>query len=429
MLQLNFHSISEALPGAKWQKLFNTHWPAYKAWLIAKGAAHHPRLEICIAQLEKHMPEFLPTYKRLCELAGNDPLAARFLTGYQPPAYISGCSQVVWQQQPMLVRNYDYHPNLSEGTILMSTWNGKKVMATGDCLSGVVDGMNEDGLVVSLTFGGRKIVGQGFGIPFIIRYVLEFCSNVQEAVDALKRIPSHMAYNIMVLDKTGSYKMLQIAPDHAAIVTDKPASTNHQGQIDWPEHAQFTKTVEREKFILDMLYDAGVDSNSLADAFLKPPLFNSLYADGFGTVYTAVYKPANGELQMRWHGNKLVHTFTDFKESNTLINYTEHVQVPVTVQKEKVQTNIPQPEGTEQVTNYNNYADADYWVEYGKSWSTGSQSQLSQQVAKTIIKSIGLPAGTNTDKILEQFLGEQKKRGQVPWEMLADLWANTGGAY
>lgn len=88
-----------------------------------------------------------------------DPVAAKFLTGFQPPAYISACSQAVLvDKEIQLVRNYDYHPELMEGTILLSAWNGKKVMATVDCLVGVVDGINEDGLAISLTFGGRKEV-------------------------------------------------------------------------------------------------------------------------------------------------------------------------------------------------------------------------------------------------------------------------------
>ncbi len=36
-------------------------------------------------------------------------------------------------------------------------------------------------LAVALAFGGRKVTGIGFGIPLVIRYVLETCSNVEEA--------------------------------------------------------------------------------------------------------------------------------------------------------------------------------------------------------------------------------------------------------
>ena len=47
--------------------------------------------------------------------------------------------------------------------------------------------MNDAGLAVSLTFGGRPQVGDGFGIPLVIRYVLEVCETIEEAVRVLRR--------------------------------------------------------------------------------------------------------------------------------------------------------------------------------------------------------------------------------------------------
>lgn len=417
MLQLNFNAISEALPGPKWQKLFNTHWQAYKAWFVSKGALEKVDLATAQKLLKKFMPEYVTTYKQLCELAGNDPIAARFLTGYQPPAYISGCSQAVLASPPQLVRNYDYHPNLSEGTLISSAWNGKQVMGIGDCLSGLVDGMNEDGLVVSLTFGGRKVVGKGFGIPFIIRYVLEFCSNVEEAVAALKRIPSHMAYNIMVLDKAGNFKMLQLAPDHAPVITDKKVSTNHQEEVDWPEHAQFSKTIEREAFLNSALSEPKQTAEGIAKAFLNPPLFNRKYNDGFGTIYTSVYRPSEGYMELMWPETSMRQSFSDFKEGATLITYTERA--------------------TEQVPAYDATAytgesvstsqDADYWIEYGKSWtSSGQSSELALQVAKVVGNAMGIADSEAMKSINSSLAAEAKKRGQIPWELLADLWTNIG---
>ncbi len=76
----------------------------------------------------------------------------------------------------MLVRNYDYHPALWDGVLLSSSWTGRRVIAMLDSLWGVLDGINEDGLAVSLAFGGRQVVGEGFGMPLILRYVLETCA-------------------------------------------------------------------------------------------------------------------------------------------------------------------------------------------------------------------------------------------------------------
>lgn len=419
MLQLNFHSISEEKPGEKWQKLFQKHWPAYKAWFQSKGAVHNPDLSVARAQLEKYMPKFIPTYTKLCELAGNDPIAARFLTGYQPPAYITGCSQAVSLENPQLVRNYDYHPNLCEGTLLNSAWNGRHVIAIGDCLWGVVDGMNTDGLVASLTFGGRKVVGKGFGIPFILRYVLEFCSNVEEAVEVLQDIPTHMAYNVMVLDKTGSSKMLQLAPDHKPILTDMLVSTNHQGKIDWPEHARFSKTLEREQFLLDLLKSGKVSNEKVAEAFLKSPLFNRQYKDGFGTIYTSVYRPAKGYMQLRWQDEELRQSFADFTEGENLISYSE--KMPSKTGEEvyaSSQENLPKYEGGE----YD-------WEKYGKVWQTSQPSELAQLVVQAIGNAMGISDSPVLTKIKEEMESETKKRGQIPWEMLADIWANMGRSY
>ena len=103
----------------------------------------------------------------------------------------------------MLIRNYDYSAHLWEATLLHNAWNGRQVIAMSDCLWGVLDGMNENGLAISLAFGGRQIVGNGFGIPLILRYILEICETVSQSIEVLGRVPSHMSYNVTMLDKSG----------------------------------------------------------------------------------------------------------------------------------------------------------------------------------------------------------------------------------
>ena len=73
---------------------------------------------------------------------------------------------------PVLIRNYDYSPKLLEGTWFASRLNGKRVLGVVDCLWGVLDGINDEGLAVSLSFGGRTTSGKGFGIPLVLRYIL-----------------------------------------------------------------------------------------------------------------------------------------------------------------------------------------------------------------------------------------------------------------
>jgi predicted choloylglycine hydrolase len=330
-MQIQFNTISEpSLPGAKWQNLFYTHWEAYSKWLI-ENDKEVPTSDLGTSQLalKTYMPEFYPTYQRLCHLVNADEVAAKFLTGYQPPFYVSGCSNAVLEGDDFqLVRNYDHHPDLFEGIQILTQWNEKKVIAISDCLIGVLDGINEDGLVVSLTFGGRKVTGKGFGIPFILRYILEFCSNVDEAVDVLIRVPSHMAYNVSVADKSGTYKTIRVAPNEKAVITNSAFTTNHQKKVDWPENARFNKTVERSLFLSHLLEEDNLSAEDLVAAFLRKPLYNDLFKEGFGTLFTAAYQPKLGQVELYWPGCKIVQSFDDFEEKEVWVELKQRKRRP-----------------------------------------------------------------------------------------------------
>ncbi|MFD2518435.1 C45 family autoproteolytic acyltransferase/hydolase [Salinimicrobium flavum] len=413
-MKLHFQAISEpGKPGQKWQKLFNTHWPAYKAWYNSKEKAHSPDLKSSQAALKKYMPEMWPTYKRLCKLAGADAVAARFLTGFQPPAYISGCSQaVITGDEVQLVRNYDYHPDLSEGTQLMTSWNGKKVIATSDCLIGVLDGMNEDGLAISLTFGGRKEVGAGFGIPMILRYVLEFCRNVEEAVEALTRIPSHMSYNVTVVDKTGAFKTVMLAPDREPVVTDAVFVTNHQGKVDWPENAAFNKTVERSAFLKNKLAEKDIDAEKLANSFLESPLYNTKFSDSFGTLYTAVYRPMEGVVQLRWPENYLLQTFEDFEETSVVIDFE-----PDTAKKtiSRIKSNKVEMDAFQApIRHYKERKSPTDWQE---------------ELCGIMLEAMAAANPSADKKQLNKLRENLMDNGQLSWQAMANFWSNSGIDY
>ena len=142
-MELTFKAIDEGLAGPEWAALFAAKWPAYRRWYLGDGIDARPGYTECIKALRAHMPEIVPMYERLCELAGGGDLEARFLSLYRPPAFVQGCSQAAWTQgEPVLMRNYDFSPALAEGTILKSGWNGGRVIASVDCTWGVLDGIN-----------------------------------------------------------------------------------------------------------------------------------------------------------------------------------------------------------------------------------------------------------------------------------------------
>ncbi len=322
-MECSFEALSEDRPGAKWQDLFQRHWAAYRAWFLSEGVRARPSYAGCIRALRTHMPELQPTYERLVELAGGGDLEARFLSLYRPPAYLSGCSQAVWSgPEPLLVRNYDYYPRLLEGTILRSRWNDRTVIASGDSLWGVLDGINSEGLAVSLTFGGRRVVGDGFGVPLILRYILEFCATVREAIEVLSRVPSHMPYNVTLLDRGGRFKTVYIGPDRPARVLTTAVATNHQEQVDWPQHARATATVERERLLLLRLTETD-DPAKLIRAFLSAPVYATDFKQGIGTLYTAVLDPRRGRVDYLWPRVRWTQTLDDFEEATRTIRFKQ----------------------------------------------------------------------------------------------------------
>lgn len=300
-MRLNWRAISEAEPGPRWAGLFDEYWPAYHRWWMSEGAEARPGYWDSQQALRKHMPEMVPLYEQLCELAGGSDHAARFLSFYCPPAYLSGCSQAIWPgAEPVLVRNYDYSPHAFDSLILHTKWQGRTVMGTSDGLWGLVDGMNDAGLAISLTFGGRRVVGDGFGVPLILRYVLQTCETAEDAGKVLARVPTHMSYNVTVVDAKRRYLTALMAPDRATLITHAAVATNHQERVEWASHARLTATVERERFLLQRLTLHTEPEEKFIGAFLKPPLYSSAFDHGFGTLYTAVYRPRKREMEVYW---------------------------------------------------------------------------------------------------------------------------------
>jgi len=319
-METYWRAISEAEPGPKWSGLFAEYWPDYRKWWLRQGAESRPTYLESRRALARHMPELVPLYDQLCECAGGGDLAARFLSFYCPPPYLSGCSQAVWPgKEPVLVRNYDYSPQAFDSLILHTAWQGRQVMGTSDGLWGLVDGVNDAGLAISLTFGGRREVGIGFGVPLILRYVLQTCKTAEEAGAALARVPTHMSYNVTVLDARRRYLTAMLAPDRPAVLTHAAVATNHQESVEWISHARFTATVERERFLLQRLTLHVDPEEKFIGAFLKPPLYSTAYSLGFGTLYTAVYRPRKRQMDIRWPGTVWPFALGDFQEGSRCI--------------------------------------------------------------------------------------------------------------
>lgn len=312
---LELTGYREDVPGPRWQALHRATWRAYRAWYLADGLDARPGLVEARDALAHHMPELVPTWRRLVELAGHDPIAARLLTMWRLPTFAAGCSQLVLEEasgDPLLVRNYDYDPRLFEGVVATTNYSGRRqVLGTSDLLWGLLDGMNSDGLTVSLTYGGRPARpsdAPGFAIPLVLRYLLETCADVPAAIATLRRLPIAQAYNLALVDTRGGHASVFVAPGEEPVVSALRATTNHRlDRVEHPQVADRLDSLGRQRVLLSALDDGA----AVTDRFLRPPLRRETYRAGFGTLYTAAYRPARGEVTYLWPGTTWRRHFDD----------------------------------------------------------------------------------------------------------------------
>ena len=74
--------------------------------------------------------------------------------------------------------------------------------------------------------------------------------------------------------------------------------------------------------MLELLDDPELTRERFIEAFLEPPLHNTEYGQGFGTIYTAAYYPAEGRAEYRWPGFTWEQSLDRFEEATHTETFT-----------------------------------------------------------------------------------------------------------
>jgi len=323
-MQKRFVAIREDTPGDPWLERFRTGRVEAEAWYRGSGREPPPSADECKAQLRRHMPELLGAYEHACALVGEgDDLAHRIISQYRPPPLAPGCTQAVWLEDagPALVRNYDFPPDVVSEHFESTRWFGREVISKGQRpWGGCLDGMNADGLVASVTFGGDAAQGAGFSILLIVRYLLETCSTVSEAIAALCRIPVAMAQNVTVLDKAGSHATVFLNPERAPFVSRTPACANHQEPGLSPGLSpRAASSLARQQAALRALASPDATLARVVEAFMAAPIHSRDRSSP--TVYGAVYRPAALSVDYLWTGHVMSQRIGSFRPGEYVHDY------------------------------------------------------------------------------------------------------------
>jgi predicted choloylglycine hydrolase len=262
------------------------------------------------------MPELLPVLDRLAAaLDRTGALTVLTHTGLKP--FFAGCAQTAIAGA--LVRNYDFRPDECERTAVASAFR-RPVIGMNDLFWGLLDGMNDAGLAVSLTFGGRFVVGRGESILLIVRYLLETCASVAEAWTTLQRLPSATVQNLTLVDAHEA-ATVHVGPDRPPVRVAEACTTNHQ-DVDEPtdDHDGLQSSLLRMR-TLRAATDAATRHAATGHAYpvdevvaamLRPPLYQTRYDNWCGTLYTAAYRPVERRVTYIWPGQRWEQSFDGF---------------------------------------------------------------------------------------------------------------------
>jgi predicted choloylglycine hydrolase len=240
------------------------------------------------------LPELLPVLDRLVEVVDR-PGAATMLSHLALKSPFAACTQT--SVDGMLLRNYDFEAALCDRLIVRSNFL-RPVLGMNDVLWGMLDGVNDAGLAVSLTYGGRPDFAPGLSVLLVVRYLLETCDTVAEAWKAIRRLPFATVQNLTLVDRSEAMSVY-VGPGREATPAPEVCVTNHQDRPVPPEQERATATEARQRALRNV------------EHLLRPPVYVP-FNGTFGTLYTAIYRPAEGRVTYLWPDDRIEQSLTDF---------------------------------------------------------------------------------------------------------------------
>lgn len=132
---------------------------------------------------------------------------------------IGACSQIaalpsITENGHLLVgRSYEWSPYDELNLIILKENNFPAQIGFSLFLFGRFDGINENGLTITMSSCeyGQPSFGYGIWFPLVLRIILDNCSTTDEAVYLLKQIPIRCSSNILIADQKGNAVIAEIA--------------------------------------------------------------------------------------------------------------------------------------------------------------------------------------------------------------------------
>ncbi|MBN7797657.1 C45 family autoproteolytic acyltransferase/hydolase [Parahaliea mediterranea] len=197
-------------------------------------------------------------------------------------------------------RNYDMlfaFKKFTESS-LVAPQNRYSYIGQSDVFIGKVDGINETGLSIAMSFVNGTSTQPGVGFHMVIRNVLENCSTTAQAIKLIRETPVATANNFLVADQSGDLAVIESAPEKSHVRRPAPGEdfiyiTNQFVSTDMKPHdkggTEWSKNTERATTLKDSLSAlSSMDLNSAREILSNKCVCLDLKKEGFGTIWSVV---------------------------------------------------------------------------------------------------------------------------------------------
>jgi predicted choloylglycine hydrolase len=280
----------------------------------------------CIALCREIYPEVIYEMQGLAdgmEISFND--FAGWIFCIYCYEYQHGCTCFAFKDDRTIIfgRNSDFFTKIKKAceSALYSPDRGHRFIGNSTAMVQMEDGYNEHGLAIGLTYIFPRVIKPGLNAGILLRYILEKCRTVQEALEALRTLPISSSQTFTMVDKSGAMavvecnceKIIMIEPEadeHFVVSANNFVSPEMQGY----ERLCWVDAKERYNVARHALQTRDNYSFELAQEILGGKHgFMCQYESrkyGFDTLWSTVYDLSNDRI-FRAEGNP---SKTAFKE-------------------------------------------------------------------------------------------------------------------
>jgi hypothetical protein len=254
------------------------------------------------------MPELVPTWERLVELAGGGDIEARALSLWCPPAYIAGCSQAVWidplrRPRPGAGAQLRLRPGLA-GRQLAGHPLVRPAGAGHGRLSMGSAGWHERGGPGRFTELRRQNANRqglrhpaGDALP---------AGGIEHGTGCLRDPQTPPRTHVVQHHAARHFRKLghRVRRTRRSPLCQSPAGGHQlpaQGRLAAARQGNLCRRALRRP---GTLVDKKHSLLELTTALLQPPLFQTSYRRGYGTLYSAVYQPTDRRVELLWQDQR-----------------------------------------------------------------------------------------------------------------------------